>query len=75
MDSTDKDWNIDFLDKVKSFPSKPEEKCDYYCNWGMLLYGVNKCKFIKEFSLVEFVKVIKETVEKIELSSDYVVKL
>lgn len=41
----------------------------------MLLYGVNKTKLVKEFSLVEFIKVIKESVESVELSTDYVVRL
>jgi hypothetical protein len=41
----------------------------------MLVYGVNKQKMSKEFSLPDFVKAIKEHVERVELSSDYGVKL
>lgn len=41
----------------------------------MLLYGSNKQKWKKEFGVVDFVKIIKEEVQGLKLSEDYLVRL
>ena len=48
------------IPKLKFFVSKPETKSDYYCNYTMLLFGLNKKLFVKEYSAVNFMKDIKE---------------
>jgi len=51
--------------------SKPGDSSDYYCNYVMLLYGLNKKLFKPKYSLVDFVKDIKPLVENLAAGSHY----
>ena len=54
----------EIIPKLKFFVSKPEVPSDYYFNYVMLLFGLNKKLFVKEYRVEEFVKSIKEWLEK-----------
>ena len=54
----------EIIKKLKYFVSKAEAKSDYYCNYIMLLFGLNKKLFRKDYNVLEFVKAVKEWMEK-----------
>ncbi len=46
----DLEFNFEIFDKMKYFASDANAKGDYYCNYVMLLYGINKKLFPKEYN-------------------------
>ena len=49
-------------EKLKLFISAPNAEADYYCNFVMILFGVNKKIFKKDYKNTDFVKDIKDWV-------------
>ena len=58
-----KDFGYEIDGKLKFFISKKEHNSDYYSNFIMLLFGINKKIFNGKYGLIDFARDVKEGVE------------
>ena len=53
-------------EKLRFFVSKPGDNSDYYSNYVMLLFGLNKKLFGNpKYSLIDFSKDVKQYIESL----------
>lgn len=56
-------FKLDIENKLKCFSSKGGDKHDAFCNYFMIIFGINKKLFKKEYKNTDFVKSIAPWVE------------
>ena len=67
-------WDME--DKLRFFKSKTGDKANYYCNYGMLLFGVNKGLMVnRKLSLHDFIKSISPAVAQLSHIEGYRLEL
>lgn len=67
-----KEFNFSIENKLKYFASKPGDNSDYYCNYIMLIYGLNKKLFAyPKYSLMDFTREIKPFIDGLPVLQEF----